>query len=90
MVFKFYNEYKTRIIDESYQNLNLPIMVYLGISTPKKHLEGEGSNLNYTQDQMAQQMECLNGQTLQTLQQDRLVIGLDANFTNLPLCNLDV
>jgi hypothetical protein len=39
---------------------------------------------------MAQQMERLNGQTLQTLQQDRLVSGLDANFTNLPLCNLDV
>jgi hypothetical protein len=39
---------------------------------------------------MAQQMEHLNGQTLRKLQQDRLVIELDANFTNLPLCNLDV
>jgi hypothetical protein len=29
---------------------------------------------------MAQQMEHLNGQTLQKLQQDRLVTGLDANF----------
>ncbi len=45
---------------------------------------------NFKCNQMAQQMEHLNGQTLQKLQQDRLVIGLDANFTNLPLCNLDV
>jgi len=29
MVFKFYNDYKTIIINESYKNLNLPIMVYL-------------------------------------------------------------
>jgi len=40
MVFKFYNDktydYKTRIINESYKNLNLPIMVYLGdINTQK-------------------------------------------------------
>jgi len=36
MVFKFYNDYKRRIINESYQNLNLPIMVYLGdINTQK-------------------------------------------------------
>jgi len=39
---------------------------------------------------MAQQMEHLNGQTLQKLQHDKLVTRLDANFTNLPLCNLDV
>jgi hypothetical protein len=30
-----------------------------------------------------QQMEHLNGQTLQKLEQDKLVNGLDANFTNL-------
>jgi hypothetical protein len=36
MVFKFYNHYKTRIVNESHQNLNLPIMVYLGdINTQK-------------------------------------------------------
>jgi hypothetical protein len=45
---------------------------------------------NFKCNQMGQQMEHLNGQTLQKLQQDRLVIGLDANFNNLPLCNLDV
>jgi hypothetical protein len=45
---------------------------------------------NFKCNQMAQQMEHLNGQTLQKLQQDRLVIELDANFTNLQLCNLDV
>ncbi len=35
-------------------------------------------------------MEHLNGRTLQKLQQDRSVTGLDAKFTNLPLCNFDV
>jgi hypothetical protein len=39
---------------------------------------------------MAQQMEHLNGQTLQKLQQNRLVTRLDVFFTNLPLCNFDV
>jgi hypothetical protein len=36
------------------------------------------------------QMEHLNGRTLQKLQQDKLVTGLDANFTNLLLCHFDV
>jgi hypothetical protein len=36
MVFKFYNDYKTGIINESYQNLNLPIMVYLEDINVKK------------------------------------------------------
>jgi hypothetical protein len=42
MVFKFYNDkpydYKTRIINESFKNLNLPIMVYLGDINTQKSL----------------------------------------------------
>lgn len=47
MVFKFYNDktydYKTIIINESYKNLDLPIMVYLGdINTQKNAWKGKG------------------------------------------------
>jgi hypothetical protein len=48
MIFKFYNDktydYKTRIINESYKNLNLSIMVYLigGYQHPKNTWKGKG------------------------------------------------